>query len=1064
MAFPFSNWFKSKDGQPPVDPAPDKAAAQPGANPPPPPSPLAAKSVTPRAAQPAPKLHEAAPRPTISLPIGAPVSLTGPVQSPPPQSAAGRGKISFPGLQSGGGAHPPASEAAPAAPVASYSPPPPAIPQISVTLELGDFLDRIPVNFLLPGPFERQQPIEFLASELYSDLARGRATVPASTIYHKCPQIFARPVSETEDVEIYLPLNKLVEQMGAALQPRPDQVAEENVAEIETPFLQVAMEDNVRLAKAPGTSMGATVRPMGAPPQPGPAHRSPSAGVPATPPAPVAAQPNLRAAHRTGQISPITPIRPPADASNPPMAAPTAQSAGPIMSSKRPPSTVRASVAGGKIRLSGPAVSSRSFVPAPNPPAPPPMPSGAEPPAEEPGAGPRGVNPIAPTPLAHSPSHQVTKKTARIQIPPISLRPAGAGSSPRGPMPPTQGSAPGPAPARPPAAEPMPNFNATPSVRPSVPPPPMTFRSTPPPPPSAKPVPSSFAPMRPAAFPPPAFPAAPPPPPPPGLTAVSAPGSDARPVSPFASLAHSQRIEMSLAAVLRGLPASALNVDPSSIPEEVRFSLPFALIEPQLSQGRVVLPLEVFSRALPEAHRDVLAADSGLTEVSIPLQEVFQNLPANALARRMDQVEDSVGTQFPTPFSQKAEEDAQRFAAPPESLATIPAIEEPTAETAPAVEPEAPAREEEILPIPEDETATGGTESDAVGAEPPQESEIESVPLTNEPDADAPAEVRNRESEPEAPVAEDFQEVEPPDAQFELPALSALPVEETHAELPALETPQEEPFLETEREPIEPAAEFPVESIAPEPVAEETAPVMEAPVSPEQPLAVEIPPLSLIQPEAATAEAEPAPIEAEEPSFQLPTLAVPAPEEKEAEPAAAQMEAPKETPLPAPAALPELRDTLLEPSGPPTREQDTELQTLFMTEDELDAKTVVRLVNQLPGIEGCMVMFSDGLLLAGGLPHLDDPEGFCAMAPTFYQRSLNFTGELALGGLQGLTLYTEHGLLSFFMHEDICLSVSHAGRGFLPGVREKLNIVTRELARMYPTAVKPGTNPPPHRD
>ena len=35
------------------------------------------------------------------------------------------------------------------------------------------------------------------------------------------------------------------------------------------------------------------------------------------------------------------------------------------------------------------------------------------------------------------------------------------------------------------------------------------------------------------------------------------------------------------------------------------------------------------------------------------------------------------------------------------------------------------------------------------------------------------------------------------------------------------------------------------------------------------------------------------------------------------------------------------------------------------------------------------------------------------------------------------------------MHDHICLSVRHAGRGFLPGVREKLEVVTRELARMY---------------
>ena len=59
------------------------------------------------------------------------------------------------------------------------------------------------------------------------------------------------------------------------------------------------------------------------------------------------------------------------------------------------------------------------------------------------------------------------------------------------------------------------------------------------------------------------------------------------------------------------------------------------------------------------------------------------------------------------------------------------------------------------------------------------------------------------------------------------------------------------------------------------------------------------------------------------------------------------------------------------------------------------------------------------------------------MSPPFYKRTMNFASELKLGALQAFTIYTETGLLSFFMHDDICMSVRHAGRGFLPGVREK---------------------------
>ena len=38
------------------------------------------------------------------------------------------------------------------------------------------------------------------------------------------------------------------------------------------------------------------------------------------------------------------------------------------------------------------------------------------------------------------------------------------------------------------------------------------------------------------------------------------------------------------------------------------------------------------------------------------------------------------------------------------------------------------------------------------------------------------------------------------------------------------------------------------------------------------------------------------------------------------------------------------------------------------------------------------------------------------------------------------------------MHDDICVGVRHSNRGFMPGVREKLEIVVRELARMYSSA------------
>ena len=146
----------------------------------------------------------------------------------------------------------------PAVPTESVSPAfKPTAPDVTVNLEIGDFLDRLPPSFLKEGSFDRHQKVAFEASELYSDLAKGRASVPASVIYRRCPEVFSRPVSDTEDVEVPLPLQKLSSRWVMALSTRTDQVEEENVGEIETPFLQVAMEDNARVPTAAGSTSGA---------------------------------------------------------------------------------------------------------------------------------------------------------------------------------------------------------------------------------------------------------------------------------------------------------------------------------------------------------------------------------------------------------------------------------------------------------------------------------------------------------------------------------------------------------------------------------------------------------------------------------------------------------------------------------------------------------------------------------------------------------------------------------------------------------------------------------------
>ena len=893
-----SNGAPTKQATPVAVPTPAAAAA-----------PLAVRTVMPKASAQPVNLRDPGARPPVSLTSTIPPQVT--TNRIPAVRPAGR-KITFPMPAS---PRPMAASPQPqvlrkvVSPVPVVPAPAPVLeaPDATVTLEIGDFIDRLPPNFLNSGPVDRHQKIDFQASELYSDLTKGRASVPASTIYAKVPAIFARPVTDTEDTEVSLPLQKLVEQLSAAFQTRADQVAEENVGEIETPFLQVAKEDGERLSTADGTASGA-VRPAApaAPSIPPPTLEESDADFP------------VRPTHRTGQISTISVPKVPLDPPSTPVV--SAPATGPINPGKRPPSTVRASVAGGKIRLSGPSAVTRiapvavQITPA-SAAATPPSPAGA--PVAPSTASQRIQLPAQGAGPAASPSLAVSKKTARIQIPPISLRAGGQSGMPARP-----GSVPPPPTAVPVQPSPV-------SIRPPTGTDlPVTFRSSPPPP-NAKTPPPSFAPTLRPNFQPPAFPAIP-------TAATSAPVT---PVPAAPALADDRRIELGLASVLRGVPSEALAVEPWTIADDVRVSLPFAPIEKQLSYGRVSVSMAAFVQALPETHRDVFAPENGLTDIQLPLPEIFQNLPASALAIRPDQVTEETGTLYPTPFSQKADEDAQRFGKPTATVleAEVAPAPEPVVST-PPVEPSAPPVAEVVVPTPFTDQLLDQTEAETL-----------------------------------APLVRDL----PLDLE------SAAPV------MPVADAPTV-------------AEDLPAEPVVEPPAAVEPAPVEEA-------LAV----LESTAPVALHAQA-------------------PEPEEPVAQ--AAHIGSKPVTAAEATAV----------------KGRDSKLQTLFMTEDEIDAKVVVRLVCQLPGVTGCAVMFADGLRLAGNFPDTD-PEGFSAMTPPFYKRTQSFVSELKLGGLKALSIHTDKDLLSFFMHDDICVSVRHSGRGFLPGVREKLELATRELAGMYST-------------
>lgn len=150
---------------------------------------------------------------------------------------------------------------------------------------------------------------------------------------------------------------------------------------------------------------------------------------------------------------------------------------------------------------------------------------------------------------------------------------------------------------------------------------------------------------------------------------VSPPSNDLRPpvAAPLPKPAavafspHGPRVRLPLRNVLRGISPFQLSGPVDQVPETATIEIPYAIIEPQLSLGRIAVSPTQFQAALPEEFRALFKPEESEQPVILPLQEVLQNLPNESLQLRGDQEEIVLTETFETPFSTKAAEDAARM-------------------------------------------------------------------------------------------------------------------------------------------------------------------------------------------------------------------------------------------------------------------------------------------------------------------------------------------------------------------------------------------------------------------
>jgi len=186
----------------------------------------------------------------------------------------------------------------------------------------------------------------------------------------------------------------------------------------------------------------------------------------------------------------------------------------------------------------------------------------------------------------------------------------------------------------------------------------------------------------------------------PWLTAESLAPAAEKPVASANENQAEIRISLPLKLILQGLAPFQLEGDPDTVPAEAQVALPFSLIEPQLATGRIAIAPKEFAAGLPAEYRS-LFKEAEAADVMLPLHEVLKNLPAASLRMRDDQEQSEAGSNFTTPFSAKAEEDAKRFntvgAVAAKPMVTPAPIAVAALEETPVV-PETPVRESFDVP------------------------------------------------------------------------------------------------------------------------------------------------------------------------------------------------------------------------------------------------------------------------------------------------------------------------------------------------------------------------------
>jgi hypothetical protein len=124
--------------------------------------------------------------------------------------------------------------------------------------------------------------------------------------------------------------------------------------------------------------------------------------------------------------------------------------------------------------------------------------------------------------------------------------------------------------------------------------------------------------------------------------------------------------------------------------------------------------------------------------------------------------------------------------------------------------------------------------------------------------------------------------------------------------------------------------------------------------------------------------------------------------------------------------------------------RDIELRAVFGEGGDFTLDRIATLTVGLKGIDACAIATRKGSA------HAEKPNavGFADVAGSLVDSAREIAKLTGMAEAETFTMRTARGVASFFLHEEVLLTVQHAQGEFDPGVREKLILITRGLTAL----------------